>query len=84
MPMLDNLIILSLIVGSFFLGRHITIHDYEKLISYYNYFYRMDAAKQGVGYVAPPIKRHRTPIGQDFMDKLHEEGKAVQKFSPSN
>lgn len=80
MQLLDNFLILALIVGAFFLGRHITIHDYENLINYYNYFYRMDAAKQGVGYVAPPTKR-RAQLGEQFMDRLKTTGHATQALS---
>lgn len=80
MQLIDNIVIIGLIVASFFLGRHITLRDYEKLLDYYNYFYRMDAAKQGVGYVAAPSKR-RAPIGQNFMDRLKETGRATQVLS---
>lgn len=80
MLLLDGLLILCLIVGAFFLGRHITIHDYENLINYYNYFYRMDAAKHGVGYVAPPAKR-RAQIGDQFMERLKTTGHATQSLT---
>lgn len=79
MNYIDNILILSLIVSAFFLGRHITRRDNEKIESIYDYLLRLNAAQNGVGYVAPPTKK-RAPIGQPFMDKLQQNGHATQKI----
>ena len=78
MQILDNLIILSLPVLAFFAGMKLSDKYYEKIVSELQYQTKLNAAKEGVGYVAPPVKR--VPIGQPFMDRLKETGKAVQQL----
>ena len=82
MQIIDNIIILSLPVISFFVGKIISDKYNANIISELQYQLRLQVAKEGVGYVAPPAKK-RMPIGQPFMDKLKENGRAVQQFSRS-
>ncbi len=79
MGLLDNVIILLLIVGSFIAGKTISDKYHDKIISEYQYQQRLSAAERGVGYVAPPARK-RTSIGEPFMDRLKNNGKAVQKM----
>lgn len=79
MGILDNVIILSLIVLSFISGKYISDSYHQKIEDELRYLIKLSVAKEGVGYVAPPPKR-RVPIGQDFMDRLKENGKAVQQI----
>ena len=83
MQILDNIIILSLPVIAFIAGKIISDRYNDKIISELQYQLRLNAAKQGVGYVAPPVKK-KVPIGQPFMDKLKENGRATQQISQSN
>ena len=85
MQILDNLIILLLPVIAFFVGKRTSDRYNSDIISELEYQLRLMAAQRGVGYVAPPEKKKRyVPIGQPFMDKLKETGRATQKFSPSD
>ena len=80
MNILDNVIILALIFGSFLFGRYISDRYNGQTIDELRYQLRLLSAQKGIGYVAPPARR-RASIGQEFMDKLHENGKAVQKLN---
>ena len=80
MNILDNVIILALIFGSFLFGRYISDRYNTQTIDELRYQLRLLSAQKGTGYVAPPVRR-RASIGQEFMDKLHENGKAVQKLN---
>lgn len=82
MQIVDNIIILLLIVLSFIAGRRISDSYNTSTIEELRYQLRLMAAKQNVGYVAPPTRK-KAPIGQVFMDKLKENGRAVQQFSNS-
>ena len=77
MQIIDNLIILLLIAASFVAGKHIADSYNRVKIEELEFQLRLYAAERGVGYVAPPVKR-RVPIGQPFMDKLKEHGRATQ------
>ena len=76
--MIDNIIILCLIVGAFIAGKKISDSYHDKVIEYLLYQIRLNYAEKGVGYVAPPVKKKHVPIGQDFMDRLKENGRATQ------
>lgn len=78
MQILDNVIILSLPVLAFIAGKIISDRYHERQIQELEYQLRLYAAERGVGYVAPPVKRKYVPIGQPFMDKLKENGRATQ------
>ena len=81
MNILDNVIIIFLIVGSFIAGKVISDRYHEKIESEYEYMIKVIAAERGVGYITPPDKKPRVPIGQPFMDKLRENGRATQVLS---
>lgn len=81
MNILDNVIILLLIVGAFLAGKTISDSYHRRILSEYEYIFRMTAAEKGVGYVAPPAGK--VPIGQPFMDRLKENGRATQKLRHS-
>lgn len=83
MQMLDNFIILSLIAIAFFAGKRISDNYHDKIIQELQYQLRLRSAKEGVGYVAPPAKKQIVPIGQPFMDKLKQNGRATQQISNS-
>lgn len=83
MQILDNIIILLLPVIAFIAGKKISDSYHDKIISELQYQLRLGAAQQGVGYIAPPVKKQRVPIGQPFMDRLKENGRATQQISPS-
>ena len=80
MNILDNVIILALIAGAFFLGKKISDNYNSGIIEHLLFQLRLNSAEKGVGYVAPPTKRKLVPIGQDFMDKLKETGHATQSL----
>lgn len=82
MQILDNVLILILPVIAFFLGKKISDDYNNSIIQELQYQIRLRAAEKGTAYVAPPSKR--APIGQVFMDKLNEQGRATQKLSKSN
>lgn len=81
MQIVDNAIILLLIALSFFAGKRTADRYNEHIIDELRYQTRLFAAQQGVGYVAPPMKRQRQPIGQEFMDKLKKDGRATQQIN---
>lgn len=80
MQIVDNLIILILIAASFFAGKKISDSYNASQIQELQYQLRLYAARDGVGYVAPPVKKKLVPIGQPFMDKLKENGHATQSL----
>ena len=82
MQIIDNIIILLLPVIAFIAGKKISDSYHEKTISELQYQLRLNSAREGVGYVAPPSKKH-VPIGQPFMDKLKENGRATQQINNS-
>lgn len=84
MQIVDNLIILTLIVLAFIAGKFIADRYNEKIIKELEFQLRVIAAEKGIGYVAPPQNIKRMPIGQPFMDKLKQNGRAVQQISSSN
>lgn len=84
MQIIDNIIILILPVLAFIAGKRISDSYNLSTIEELKYQMRLFAAKQGVGYVAPPQKAKRVPIGQPFMDKLKETGRATQQISSTH
>lgn len=80
MQILDNIIILLLPVLTFIAGKKISDSYHENIIQHLEYQLRLNAARDGVGYVAPPVKKKLVPIGQPFMDKLKENGHATQSL----
>ena len=78
MQILDNIIILALPVLAFIAGKIISDKYHERQIQELEYQLRLYAAEHGVGYVAPPAKKKYVPIGQPFMDRLKENGRATQ------
>lgn len=81
MQILDNLIILLLLVLSFIAGKKISDKYNATVINELKYQIKLNAAQHGVGYVAQPAPKKVVPIGQPFMDKLAENGRAVQKIN---
>ena len=84
MQILDNIIILSLPVLAFIAGKIISDRYHERQIQELEYQLRLYAAERGVGYVAPPQKKKYVPIGQPFMDRLKENGRATQSLRNSH
>lgn len=76
--MLDNLIILLLIVGAFIAGLALAGMYWKRLVDEWRYTCKILSADKGLGYIAPPQREKVLPIGQDFMDKLRENGRATQ------
>jgi len=83
MQIIDNIIILLLPVIAFIAGKKISDSYHEKTISELQYQLRLNSAREGVGYVAPPQSKKHVPIGQPFMDKLKENGRATQQLHNS-
>ena len=77
MQILDNIIILLLPVVAFIAGKKISDSYHEMVVSELRYQLQLLAAQKGVGYIAPPARR-KVPIGQQFMDRLKENGRATQ------
>lgn len=77
MQILDNLIILLLIIGAFLSGLALAGMYWRRLIDEWRYTCKILASQNGVGYVAPPEDK-TLPIGQSFMDRLKENGRATQ------
>jgi len=76
MNIVDNIIILALVIGSFVSGMKISDRYHSRIEENQRYYLRLNAAEKGVGYVAPP----QTPIGQPFMDRLKTNGRATQRL----
>ena len=84
MQILDNIIILALPVIAFIAGKVISDRYNQRQINELEYQLRCYAAERGVGYVCPPNPRmKRVPIGQPFMDRLKENGRATQALRTS-
>jgi len=84
MNILDNLIIISLIVASFCSGMYVANKYNRKIQAQNDYANKILSAQGGLGYIAPPqTERKKVPIGQPFMDKLSEQGRAVQALNTS-
>ena len=84
MQILDNVIILLLLVLAFFAGKRISDSYHQRMIDELQFELRLRAAEKGVGYVAPPSRKY-VPIGQQFMDRLKENGRATQAIrTPQN
>lgn len=79
MQILDNLIILLLPVLAFWAGKRISDSYNNRQIQELEYLIRLSAAEKGVGYVARPVQKQ--PIGQEFMTRLKENGRATQQIS---
>ena len=78
MQIVDNIIILLLPVIAFISGKKISDSYNASVIDHLQYQLRLYAAEKGIGYVAPPARKKYFPIGQPFMDKLKENGRATQ------
>ena len=76
MQIIDNIIILLLVTGSFFMGKRISDGYHRSMIDQLEYQIRLMAAEKGVGYVAPP-PRKSDAIGEEFMERLKENGRAT-------
>lgn len=79
MQILDNLIILLLVVLAFVAGLLVAGNYYRQMLAQHQYTEKILAADKGLGYLAPPQKK-LVPIGQQFMDKLKETGRATQQL----
>ena len=75
MQLLDNVIIIGLIVLAFLAGKYISDSYNSSIIETLEFQLRTEAAQKGVGFVPAPVKK--VPIGQQFMDKLKENGRAT-------
>lgn len=77
----DNLIILGLIVGSFVFGLKLAGHYYQRFEKERDYQERLREARELAHWKGPggPYVS-RQPISTGFMDKLKTEGRAVQKL----
>ena len=84
MQFLDNIIILLLITLAFIAGKKISDRYYKSQIDELDYIVRLQAVEKGVGYVPQQQPKRYIPIGQPFMDKLKENGRAVQKINPKH
>ena len=78
MQILDNLIILLLIIGAFLAGLVLSGIYWRRLINEWRYTCKILSADKGLGYIAPPEGDNTFPIGQDFIDRLKEKGRATQ------
>jgi len=83
MQILDNIIILLLPVLAFIAGKRIGDSYSNARIQDLQYQLRLMAAEKGVGYIQTPVMK-RVPIGQNFMDKLKENGRATQRIVKSH
>ena len=80
MEIVIHILILLLAFLSFLGGKTISDSYNRAQIQELEYQLRLMAAQKGIGFVAPPQKNRRMPIGQPFMDKLHETGRATTKI----
>lgn len=78
MIILYGAIILLLLVGAFAAGKVIADRYHERIEAEYEYMIKVIAAERGVGYIAPPERKPQNHIGQPFMDRLRETGRATQ------
>lgn len=79
MNFVEDLFVIALIVCAFLYGRYDSDRYNSQIVEELKYQIRILSAQHGVGYVAPPPKRER--IGRQFMQKLKQNGRAVQKIS---
>lgn len=81
MNIVDNVIILLLIVGSFIAGLKLSGHYYTMLFEERDYQERLREAREYAQWTGPggPYVA-RKPIGTDFMERLRTNGRAVQKL----
>lgn len=76
--LIDYILVLLLSAASFYAGKRVSDSYNQTVIEELRYQIRVSAAQHGVGYIAPP---KRVPIGQPFMDKLKQNGRATQKIT---
>lgn len=80
----ENLITLLLVFGAFFAGMKVSDKYHADIEDAQDYVIRVLGINHGAGYITPLSKEPKTgPIGENFMNKLKTEGKAIQQFSPS-
>ena len=77
MQILDNILILCLPVLTFIAGKRISDAYNRSQIEELEYQLRLNAAEKGVGYISYPQKK---VIGQQFMERLKKNGRAIQQF----
>ena len=78
MQIIDNIIILLLVIGAFLGGICISNYYHRVIESHLDYALKILSTEKGLGYIAPPEAKKVVPIGQPFMDKLKEHGRATQ------
>ena len=78
MQILDNVLILALPILAFIAGLKLAGHYYSRILAEYQYAEKILSAGKGLGYIALPQLKKSGPIGQDFMDRLHNSGHATQ------
>lgn len=81
MQILDNIIILLLLVLAFVAGKKISDGYHKAQNEALTNEIKRLSLMHGIGYVPPeqPVRKY-VPIGQPFMDKLKDNGRAVQKL----
>lgn len=81
MQLLDNIIILLLPVISFVMGKRVADKYKQEQIDMLTDEIKRLSFMNGVGYLSQPqpVKKY-VPIGQPFLDKLRDNGRAVQKL----
>lgn len=86
MKILDNFIILAIHVICFISGMRLADKYHKEAQEHEQYALRLQQARKLAGddtaYVAPPYRRRKQIIGQPFLDKLKDEGQAIQQISP--
>lgn len=80
MQIVDNILILLLPVIAFYAGKKISDKYNSERIEELGYIVRLQATERGIGYIAPQTSKKFVPIGQPFMDKLKENGRATQRL----
>ena len=81
MQIINNIIIVLLPVLAFYAGKTFSDRYHRYILDELEYILRLQAAQKGTGYVAPPPRKQY--VGQNFMDKLHQNGRAVQQINPN-
>lgn len=81
MTILEVVILLLLVTLAFGAGLLVAGNYYNKLLSVHEYTEKILAADKGLGYIAPP--RRRYVIGESFMNRLKENGRATQQIRPT-
>ena len=81
MQILDNIIILLLPVLAFIAGKKMSDKYHKAQDEVLTDEIKRLSLIHGIGYLPPeqPVKKY-VPIGQPFLDKLKENGRAVQKL----